>query len=203
MLTRRARNLTLAAAALATSMAATGAFAADAARGARLAYACMGCHGVDMYKNAYPKYSVPKLGGQNEAYITAALEAYASGQRQHPTMRGYASTLSAEDRADIAAFIAHSGQPRDGAKAPAGPRPEKADLCAACHGQDGQGTLDEYPNIGGQHADYLARALDDYRKGRRQNPLMAPMAQQLTDEDVEALSAYFARQPGLVTLKAR
>ena len=82
----------------------------DPARGEKLAYACLGCHGIEHYKNAYPSYSVPKLGGQNAAYIVSALEQYQSVNRMHPTMRGFASSLTAEDRADLAAFF-HSQVP--------------------------------------------------------------------------------------------
>ena len=53
--------------------------AADAAKGKVLAYTCHGCHGVPDYKNAYPNYRVPKLGGQSEAYLVSALNAYAKG----------------------------------------------------------------------------------------------------------------------------
>lgn len=174
--------------------------AGDAGQGGKLAYACLGCHGVENYKNAYPKYSVPKLGGQNAAYLEAALGEYASGNRWHPTMRGYANTLLPAERADIAAYfssVAEYGAAQDGGKDVS--RPAKAELCVACHGQDGAGTLDEYPNIGGQHADYIRQALHDYRNGKRRNPVMAPFAQQLTDQDIEALAEYFDRKPGLVT----
>lgn len=172
----------------------------DAARGAKLAYACLGCHGSENSKNAYPKYSVPKLGGQNAAYIVAALEQYAAGSRSHPTMRGYASTLTAEERSDIAAFFAAKGKAA-GKRQSTGTAPAKAEACVACHGQTGEGTLDEYPDIDGQHADYLAQALRDYRLGKRRNPIMEPFAQQLTREEAAALAAYFASQPGLVTPK--
>ena len=172
--------------------------AADAEKGGKLVYACLGCHGSENYKNAYPKYSVPKLGGQNEAYIVAALGQYAAGDRWHPTMQGYASTLTPDERADIAAFFNSAGKKVSGEKT-AGEPPKKAEACVACHGQSGAGTMAEYPNIGGQHADYLAQALNDYRLGRRKNPIMAPFAQQLTRDDVEALARYFAKQAGLVT----
>ena len=48
--------------------------AADAARGAKLAYTCLGCHGIPNYKNAYPVYSVPKLGGQHAAYLVVGAQ---------------------------------------------------------------------------------------------------------------------------------
>ncbi|MGH8204861.1 MAG: c-type cytochrome, partial [Steroidobacteraceae bacterium] len=77
----------------------------DAARGEKLAYTCLGCHGIEHYKNSYPNYSVPKLGGQNAAYIRDALRQFEAGSRGHPTMRGYASSLSDLDRRDLAAYF--------------------------------------------------------------------------------------------------
>src|SRR5690606_14217429 len=71
---------------------------ADPKRGEVLAYTCHGCHGVPGYKNAYPTYSVPKLGGQNAEYIISALNAYAAGERPHQTMHAQAATLSEQDR---------------------------------------------------------------------------------------------------------
>jgi len=170
----------------------------DAARGEKLAYTCMGCHGVEFYKNAYPSYPVPKLGGQNAPYIVAALEEYKSGSRMHPTMRGFASSLTDEDRADLAAFF-HSRAPAGATPEPVGTAPEKAQICVACHGTTGRGTTPDYPNIGGQHAGYIVQALNDYRRGKRKNAIMAPFAQQLSAEDIEALAEYFSGQQGLVT----
>ncbi len=69
-------------------------------------YSCTGCHGIAGYKNAYPNYSVPKVGGQNEAYLIAAITAYQTGERKHPTMRAQAQSLSDQDIADISAFLA-------------------------------------------------------------------------------------------------
>jgi cytochrome c553 len=171
----------------------------DIARGAKLAYTCMGCHGIENYKNAYPKYSVPKLGGQHQAYIAAALSGYRSGARWHPTMRGYATELTDQDRADLAAFFSVTAKVT-GAE-PVGTPPEQAAACVACHGKTGIGTLDEYPNLAGQHADYIAQALNDYRLGKRKNPLMQPFAQQLSADDIRALAKFFSGQKGLVTPK--
>ena len=77
----------------------------SAERGKALAYTCQGCHGVTGYKNVYPSYHVPKIGGQNEAYLVAALNAYKSGERPHPTMRAQAESLPERDIADIAAYL--------------------------------------------------------------------------------------------------
>ena len=82
--------------------------AGDAARGAKLAYTCYGCHGIPDYRNAYPNYHVPRLGGQHEGYLKAALSEYRAGARPHPTMRGQASSLSDADIRDIAAYFATS-----------------------------------------------------------------------------------------------
>ena len=66
---------------------------------------CIGCHGIPGYKTAFPVvYHVPKLGGQSAAYLISALNAYKSGQRQHPSMKGVAASLSDQDIANIAAY---------------------------------------------------------------------------------------------------
>ena len=187
----------LAAVALVLAAQAALADAGDAERGRKLAYTCMGCHGIEHYKNAYPKYSVPKLGGQSAAYIAAALAEYRAGGRWHPTMKGQAMSLSDQDRADIGAwFAAFAKKP---AFAPKGPLPDQAMGCTACHGQDGYGTVPENPTLAGQHADYLEQALNDYRRGKRKNPVMNTFASQLTPDDIRAIAAYFASQPGLKT----
>src|SRR5215813_8323443 len=73
----------------------------DPRRGKAISYTCLGCHGIDGYKNAYPNYSVPKLEGQNPEYLIAALQGYKSGDRSHLTMHSQATTLSDQDIADI------------------------------------------------------------------------------------------------------
>lgn len=84
---------------------ATVAAAGDAVAGRQKASMCQGCHGIPGYRNAYPAYSVPKLGGQHAEYIISALKAYQSGARLHPTMRAIAATLSEQDMADLAAYF--------------------------------------------------------------------------------------------------
>ena len=77
----------------------------DAENGKALFYTCTGCHGIEDYKNAYPTYRVPKVGGQNEAYLVAALSAYKKGERKHPTMQAQAESFSEQEIADIAAYL--------------------------------------------------------------------------------------------------
>ena len=77
----------------------------DPERGAVIAYTCTGCHGIPFYKNVYPTYTVPKLGGQNQEYLISALQAYRSGSRKHPTMQAQSATLSDQDILDITAYF--------------------------------------------------------------------------------------------------
>jgi cytochrome c553 len=93
---------------LAGAALAFGAQAQDKAAGQSLENAlamCIGCHGIDGYKTAFPSvYHVPKIGGQQPGYIVNALKAYKSGERSHPSMRGIAATLTEEDMKKIAEY---------------------------------------------------------------------------------------------------
>jgi cytochrome c553 len=80
----------------------------DPAKGKALAYTCTGCHGIPDYKNAYPSYRVPKISGQNEQYLVAALQGYKKRERNHPTMTAQARSFSDQDIANIAAYLASS-----------------------------------------------------------------------------------------------
>jgi len=77
----------------------------NAERGKQLAYTCQGCHGVTGYRNAYPSYHVPYIGGQSLVYLTNALNGYREGTRQHPTMQAQARSFSDQDIADLATFL--------------------------------------------------------------------------------------------------
>lgn len=77
----------------------------DAARGKPLTYTCQGCHGITGYKNAYPNYHVPRIGGQSAQFLRNALMEYRSGARKHPTMQAQAQSFSEQDIADIAAYL--------------------------------------------------------------------------------------------------
>lgn len=78
----------------------------DVEAGKVKAYTCTGCHGVTGYKNIYPHYSVPKIGGQNYDYLVAALTEYKNGNRAHPTMEAQAGSFTDQDIADVAAYLA-------------------------------------------------------------------------------------------------
>lgn len=182
---------------LLAAMFTTGASAADVAKGKVLAYTCHGCHGVPDYKNAYPNYRVPKLGGQNEAYIVSALNAYANGERPHPTMHAQAATLTAEERADVAAYLSQGPLT---SKDVAGTPPPATQTCVACHGTDGAKTVaPDYPKLAGQPADYIVHALKDYKSGKRKNPIMAGIISGVEEKDFPAIADFFSKQQALCT----
>ena len=70
----------------------------------------------------------------------------------------------------------------------------KAAACMACHGPDGNSLADMWPKLAGQLPQYLGRQLHDFKAGRRKNEQMSPMAQPLTDQDIEDLAAFFSQQ---------
>ena len=96
----------------------------------------------------------------------------------------------------LAAFLAvalpaaaASGDPEVGKK--------KSAPCAVCHGESGISPTPEFPNLAGQHPDYLEAALKHYKNGKRKNPIMQAQVANLTPKDMMDLAAYFASQKGL------
>ena len=170
----------------------------DPHRGKELSYTCLGCHGIDGYRNAYPDYSVPKLEGQSAEYLLAALHGYRDGDRSHLTMHSQASELSDQDMADIAVVFA--GKPLISTGRAAGTVPKAATLCTTCHGPDGVAIAPIYPSLAGQHQDYLVRAIEEYQKGGRKNPIMKGFAATLKPAEIAEIAAYFsALTPALKT----
>jgi len=75
------------------------------------------------------------------------------------------------------------------------------EVCAACHGLDGNSAQPDYPKLGGQHADFIAKALRDYKSGQRKNAIMAGFAAGLSRQDIDNLAAYYASQPRVLGTK--
>ncbi len=75
---------------------------------------------------------------------------------------------------------------------PAAAEATAASICAACHGPDGKSSNPLWPNLAGQQEAYIAKAIRDYRSGARNDPLMSPIAQTLSDTDIDNLAAWFA-----------
>jgi cytochrome c553 len=100
-----------ASAALSIAAPAASAVEGNAEEGRVKAYTCAGCHGIEGYRNAYPSYRVPKIYGQHYDYLVAALNAYRSGERSHPTMRAQGESLTEQDIADLSRFLAGAPAP--------------------------------------------------------------------------------------------
>lgn len=71
-----------------------------------------------------------------------------------------------------------------------------AEICASCHGVDGNSPAPNFPKIGGQHRSYLEKSLKDYKSGSRTDPVMNSMAAALSEEDIENLALYYSSQSG-------
>jgi len=168
---------------------------------------CIGCHGISGYQASFPEvHKVPMISGQSAAYITAALDAYRKGDRRHPTMRAVAETLSDQDIADLSAYYdAHNPARKE--LQPHDPPAQVAALiekgaCFSCHGQNFGKPIDaSYPKVAGQHADYLFVALKSYKtienaKIGRSNGIMAPIAQQFSNQELRLLANYISKLDG-------
>ena len=72
----------------------------------------------------------------------------------------------------------------------------KATICSACHGENGQSTQPLWPNIAGQHARYLVQQLHYFQTGtERQSPVMSPLVASLNTQDIEDIAAFYAQKP--------
>ena len=171
----------------------------DAAAGKEIAYTCLGCHGIEGYRNAYPSYRVPKLGGQKAAYLEVALRGYRDGARKHPTMVAQATSLSDQQITDVAAYLAGIGNDTVAAGGTQGASFDKAAACAACHGQNGISVNAVWPTLAGQWQDYLLNSLKQYRDGTRTDPVMTAQAALIAEEDLAKLAMYYSRLEGLET----
>ena len=78
---------------------------------------------------------------------------------------------------------------------------KKSAVCHACHGPSGQSVLPIYPNLGGQQQTYLEKTLSDFRSGGRKNPIMNGFAANLSDTDIEDLSAWYASLQELTEIR--
>lgn len=176
--------------------------AGDAAAGEGKVAVCGACHGADG-NSAAPNF--PKLAGQGERYLLKQLLDIKSGARPVVEMTGLLDNLSEQDLADISAFFA-SKKMSVGAADPqlvergealyrGGKLAEGMPACTGCHSPNGAG-LDAagYPQLGGQHAGYVAKQLTDFREGARSNDgdsmIMRAIAAKLSNKDIAALSSY-------------
>ena len=75
------------------------------------------------------------------------------------------------------------------------------EICQACHGMDGNSSNADYPRLGGQYPDYMAKALRDYKSGARKNAIMLGFAQGLTRQDIDNVAAYYASQSAVLVTR--
>ena len=184
----------------------------DAEAGASKVTMCIGCHGIADYKTAFPQvYRVPKIAGQNAAYLVSSLHGYAKRERKHPSMEGIADTMSEQDMADVAAYYEALGVSDDADKLPE-PRKPASDVaellskggCASCHGENYSEPIDPgYPKLAGQYPDYLFVALKAYKDNShatwgRGNPIMAAQVKQFSNPELKAIARYIASLPGQI-----
>ncbi|MGP0170326.1 c-type cytochrome [Pseudomonas sp. NCHU5208] len=176
--------------------------AGDAQAGQGKVAVCGACHGVD---GNSPAPNFPKLAGQGERYLLKQLHDIKSGNRQVVEMTGLLDNLSDQDMADIAAYFA-SQKMSVGAADPklvkrgealfrGGKLEEGMPACTGCHSPNGAGIAAAgYPHLGGQHAQYVAKQLTDFREGNRTNDgdamIMRTIASKLSNKDIEAVSSY-------------
>lgn len=182
----------------------------DPEAGKTKAVTCAACHGNE--GNSAIAMN-PKLAGQHEKYLAKQLHDFrlasqtggAEG-RNNAVMNGMSAGLSDQDIADLAAWFASQTMskgetPEDvieaGQALYAGGDLERGiTACIACHGPRGNGMgLANFPDISGQHVDYIKSQLEQFRSGQRANDLngmMRDISKKLTDEDIKILSQYVA-----------
>ena len=162
----------------------------DANAGKAASAACAGCHGE---KGVATAAGTPSLAGQDPEYLAAALAEYKSGERKDETMKPLAESLDQAGMRNLAAYFA--SQTPQGAKVV---KPlttaEWVQRCDRCHGPNGNSTDPSLPALAAQRVDYLSKVLHAYRTGERKSPQMAAMSDVLSESDVDALAAYYARQ---------
>lgn len=176
----------------------------DANAGKAKVATCTACHGATGVSLA-PNY--PNLAGQGERYLIKQISEIKAGNRKVPEMTPFVGSLSEKDIADIAAFYASQPAPQ-GAADPKlvdlgeklyrfGDQKKGIPACSACHSPTGKGnSLAGFPQIAGQHPQYTAKQLRDFREGDRVNDgdsmTMRTIAEKLSNKEVEALSSYIS-----------
>ena len=161
--------------------------------GKAAAEACAGCHG-DNGVSKTP--GAPSLVGLDPKYLTAATNAYKSGQRKDETMKAMVSALNAADVANIALFYALQKPARAATPAAgdAAAGKKAAASCAGCHGDAGVAPDPANPSLAGQDAQYLAAALQAYKDGSRKDETMKGLAASLDDKSMKNIAAFYAAQ---------
>lgn len=185
--------------------------AAIAAQGnGKGASGCQACHGADGGGQAAAGF--PRLAGLDAGYLHGQLESFADGSRDNAVMKVMAAALSEPERTAMAGYYSRMPVPKP-AQPPApfgdpgqigqtlamrGRWAQQVPACEQCHGPGGVGVGANFPPLTGQSATYIAMQLKAFRSGTRQNDpleLMRHVARSLSDQDIDAVSHWFAAQP--------
>ena len=162
----------------------------DPLAGVAIAAPCAACHGADG-NSTDPKN--PRLAGLSAEYLIAAINGYKDGSRKNDVMRDRVLTLRDQDVADLAAYYAAKEPQALPLRKPL-TLAEWTARCGRCHGANGNSTDPRFPVLAGQDKDYLAKAMEQYHLGTRDNQLMFAMSFLMSQSDIENLAAYYARQ---------
>lgn len=190
------------AAALASLTLSASATQPDVRRGAQLySQMCIACHAADGNSTTAAN---PKLAQQHPEYLIKQLQEYKSGKRANAIMSGFAAALSDQDMVDVSFWLAaQPGTPgfaRNKDTINIGERIYRGGIadrqipaCAGCHSPNGAGIPSQYPRLSGQHAEYTADQLRQFRSGARaNNPAMTQIAAHMTEQEIEAVSDFIA-----------
>ncbi len=174
----------------------------DLAQGeAKYTAVCAACHGADGNSGVPVN---PKLAQQHPEYLVKQLQEFKAGKRANPIMQPMAAMLSDADMKNIAAWLvakkAKPGFAKDKELVAMGERIYRGGIadrqvaaCAGCHSPNGAGLPSQYPRLSGQHADYTATQLNQFRDGTRKNsPQMLQISAKLNDREIRAVSDYIA-----------
>ncbi len=169
---------------------------------------CVACHGMDGAGNAAAGF--PRLTGLDATYMAKQIRDFKAGTRVNPIMLPIAKSITEAELLAVSQYYAA----QDGAspqlvnrvdRSPSKPGERLAlrgawdrniPECVSCHGPGGIGVGPAFPRLGGQHAVYLAAQLRAWKTGTRKNDpnqLMQPIAAKLTDDEINAVAAYFAQ----------
>ncbi len=186
----------------------------DAERGQAAAATCTACHQADGSGMNVPNgESWPRLAGLNADYIAKQLHDFKAGQRQNATMVTFANMLDDQQIADVAEYYSQmpvtpgqGGDEADEALLARGQQlAERGDWnayivsCQSCHGPGGTGVGSTFPGVASQHAGYISAQLTAWKNETRSNDpqnLMGAIAKRMSDNDIQAVSAWYATQPG-------
>ena len=159
----------------------------DAAEGRDKSLVCVACHGA---VGVSEHMNWPNLAGQNSGYIAKQLRDFRAGTRSDPWMSPIAYGLSESDIDDLAEYYANL--PQTTLNDDASTANPKEAVCIACHGRNGVIEHDVWPNLAGQKKLYLIEHMNRFRSGKRVDPLMTPIAETLSESDIQELAEYYS-----------